>query len=672
MVQGSEVGAQAATVGRQDGDVEWRLAQRLGCGAGRGLPQLTSRVLPAVVLAGFFLLGLAFSVINPLWEALDEPEHFQYVKFLAERHVLPSSEVLLPSLVDRPPNELFQPPLYYALEAPFVGGIDLNRYVSWVRNPYFTWPNHPNRNAVAVHTLTEAWPYHGMVLGAHIMRAVSVAMGTLTLALIWLTARRLLGVRLGLFAALLAALTPVFLLSSASIDNDNAAALTSALALALLVRVLDAQRRVAGWFVAIGASLGLALLAKTNTVVLLPLPVVAALILALRERAVKRPGRAWRCVGRLAGCAIGLAAVAGWYFLRPGPARGFLTHYAANVPVVLHELTPGYAWGVWQEVFQTYWGSFGWEIVQLPDAFYLALKVMAALALLGLLLKLARRPRLNASKLIAAPRAGGLLLLGLALAGSLAAVVLWHGVQLDDGATAHARFILPALTSCAVFLALGLASLPRRLNVLASACTSGLAAVTVGAGLLTVAHSFGATAPVYGDAVSAGVQYHQPIRFEHAMELVGWNRVSLPQVPAGGTLRLRLFWASSYQVPSYPLVLQDARPNALRTLRILPPPGVLTKPDFDYSAFVRLANSTGQVIHDTDHGPGQGVGLLPHLWQPGEVIPDDWVVRIPATAKPGTYALQLGVYDYRNGAAVPTLAGQPVSVLGVEQVIPAN
>ncbi|MGH2468502.1 MAG: glycosyltransferase family 39 protein [Chloroflexota bacterium] len=636
------------------------------------MPRLTSRALPALLLAGFFVLGLAFSVINPLWEALDEPEHFQYVKFLAERHTLPSGGELLPSLVDRPPNELFQPPLYYALEAPFVAGIDLTRNVSWVRNPYFTWPDHPNRNAVAVHTLTEAWPYHGMVLGAHIMRAVSVMMGTLTLALIWLTARRLLGVRLGLFAALLAGLTPVFLLSSASIDNDNAAALTSALALALLVRVLYTEQRLAGWFVAVGASLGLALLAKTNTAVLLPLPVVAALILALRERAVKRPGCAWRCVARLAGCAAGVAAVAGWYFVRPSAADGFLAHYAANVPMALHELTPGYAWGVWQEVFQTYWGSFGWEIVRLPDAFYLPLKAVAALALLGLLLMLARRPRLNASKLITSPRAGALLLLALALAGSLAAVVLWHGVQLDDGATAHARFILPALTSCAVFLALGLASLPRGLNRVASACASGLAAVTVGAGLLAVAHSFGATAAVYGDAASAGVQHPQAVVFEHVMELVGWNRAGPAQVPAGGTLRLRLFWASSYTVPSYPLVLRDAPPNALRTLRILPPPDVLTRPDFDYSAFVRLADSAGQVIHDRDHGPGQGVGLLPHLWQPGEVIPDDWVIRIPGAAKPGTYALQLGVYDYRNGASIPTLAGQQVTVLGSERVIPAN
>ncbi|MHB8618992.1 MAG: glycosyltransferase family 39 protein [Chloroflexota bacterium] len=635
-------------------------------GYGR-LSRIRGALAPGLLLLGFLALSLALGVANPLWEALDEPEHFQYVKFIAERHQLPRVSQALPSLVDRPANELFQPPLYYVMAAPFVLAIHLDSYASWVRNPYFTWPGYPLRNGVAVHTLTERWPFHGMVLGAHVMRLVSSLMGMVSVGLIYLTARRLLRPRLALLAGLVSGLTPVFLMSSSSIDNDNAAALTSALSLLVITRLLWAENRRYLWFAALGVALGLALLAKANTIVLLPIGLFAAGLIFARDKSRQVPMAGPRFLLHLLMLAVALMATSGWYYFRKGSTDNYLSHYALRFGYVLHDLTPGYVWGVWREVFQTYWGSFGWDTFQLPAPFYLAFGLLTALAGAGWLTMLARNRCLPLKQAITNPRAAGCLLLGLTLAGSLGAVVLWHSVQLDDGATAHARFMLPALTASSILLAVGLDSLPFMVSRVAFPCLFAAQLAAAGYALRTLPVSFGGTLPVYGDARSAMIQHHDRVVFHKAMEVRGWTD-SAVQVKPGGDMRIRLFWQSSYEVPSYPLVLQDAKPGAVRVLRIPPPPGVLVRPDFDYSAFVRLVSRSNDVIHDRDHGPGTAIGLPPHAWQPGEVIPDDWTIRVPATAKPGVYRIEVGVYDYRNGAPILTRSGARFAVIGKQAI----
>ncbi len=608
-------------------------------------------------------------MVNPIWEALDEPEHFQYVKFLAEQRRLPRGDELLPSLVDRPPNELFQPPLYYLMEAPFVASLNLNSHISWVRNPYFTWAGHPLRNGVAVHTLTEAWPYQGQILGAHVMRALSSLMGAGAVLLIYLSAATMLPGPFALLAALVAALTPGFLLSSATIDNDNAATLTSALTVFLAIRVLYVKKRQWLAFGALGVAEGLALLSKANTAILLPLGILAALLLFWRERIGRVDAAALRLIARVSILVATIVGTAGTYYLHSERGTGgYLSYYLNDFGASLRQLTLQRIRGVWGVVFETYWGSYGWDVFHLPHPFYTAFKLVTLVAVVGCLFWLTRRLPRGYKSLALSPQAGSVLLLAVALSGSLLSVVLWNILQHDDGATSHARFIFPTLTASSLFIALGLWSLPRILRVAGFASLFALYLAVIGYSFMTLPKAFGPTAPVYGDVQSAGAQHSTNIPFGHAMEIVGWSNSGISPPNAGSQLQLRLFWSSSYTVPAYPFTPLHEGTQDLRALRVLPADNILVRPDFDYSAFVRLAGPNGTVIHDEDHGPGLGDGMLPHAWEPGEVVPDDWNIRIPAGIPSGPYDIQVGLYDYRDGKAITTISGKPFAVLGQLQL----
>jgi hypothetical protein len=210
-----------------------------------------------------------------------------------------------------------------------------------------------------------------------------------------------------------------------------------------------------------------------------------------------------------------------------------------------------------------------------------------------------------------------------------------------DGGTTHARFLFPAIAASSLLIVLGLSGLPRLARVVGFITLFGTCLATVGYSVYILPRSFGPTLPVYGDVASAGVQNMSKLAFASGMELIGWSRTEGRPVAPGQTLKLRLYWRT------------------------------LNPPDFDYSAYVRLRGPDGAVIHDDDHGPGLGIDLLPHKWQPGEVIPDDWAISVPATAKPGEYQIEVGVYDYRNLLAVQLPDNRVTAVIGTQQVAPS-
>ncbi len=584
-------------------------------------------------MAGIFGLSTAVNVATPLWENIDEPGHFQYAKFVAENHRLPSKTHELPKLSAEDVNCVNvrcvgrgtvtdQPPLYYVLAALFIGGIDLNEYVSWVPNPFFTWPNHPLRNGIAIQTLTDAWPYRGMVLGAHIIRAVSGLMGAGTLVVIYFA-----GVSLtrqhafGLAAAALAGLTPGYLLSTASISNDNAAALTGSLGLLCAVRTLTSKARRWFWLAMYGVALVLGIAAKDSLVFLVPVGFVLVLTLAFGagEGAWTRVGLVLGSIATGAG-AIGIAALV-W----PTPLRKLMDSLS-KVPQVVHTsiANPGCSYrcplplqGIWGGVpnmFETYWGSFGWETFHLPPPFYRPFLFFSLLAVVGVAVALVRAGRRTHTPDFHLPAFG---VLAAAFVILLLVVVYYDMAGHNDGGTTHGRFLFPALLSSSIFLAAGLWSLPRwgRWWALHGLICTCLAAI--GYALWIVPRSFGPVLPVYGDTVSAGVQDPRSVSFEKGIRLRGASYASLVVRP-GESMQLILFWDAIHRV------------------------------DFDYSAFVRLDNGQGTAIHGIDHGLGQPIGLLSHEWQRGEIIPDRWTIAIPAGTPPGEYAVQIGVYDYRD------------------------
>jgi len=534
--------------------------------------------------------------------------------------------------------------LYYAIGAVFVRLINLDADVSWVPNPYFTWPDHPLRNGAAIHTLTELWPYHGMVLGVHVLRLMSSLMGAGTVACAYLAALALTGRRqFALATGGLVALTPGFLMSSALVTNDNIAASTGSLALLVGVKVLKADSRRWLWALLFIASIGLAYASKPDTLFLVPAAVILGLIVFPRSPLwpmVRRlPWRVWITAFAAAGFFIAVALAIHSYtshlrntliLVRLGTIKAaFISARLAPCP---HCVKGQWLWGAVPDLYDTFWGSFGWETFHLPLTFYQVLFAFCALGAGGLLyggvrwLRMGHRPSLAPWAFFASA------------ATVLFVVVVYRAMSTHgDGGTTHGRFLFPVIVAILAILALGLWSLPRAISGLAFGGLFLTLLATVGYSLWTVSHAF-IWAPVYGDALSAGVQHAKAVSFEKGMDLAGF---SLPsnRVAPGQQLHLRLFW--------------DARRPV----------------DFDYSAFVRLEDAAGHIIHNQDHVPGVEIGLLTHQWQPGEVIPDDWTLAIPTDASPGPYRLAVGVYDYRNLKPLLDQAASPATTMGTVAIM---
>ncbi|HEX6512681.1 MAG TPA: glycosyltransferase family 39 protein, partial [Chloroflexota bacterium] len=499
--------------------------------------------------------------------------------------------------------------------------------------------NYPGRNDVAVHTLTEQWPYRGMVLGAHVMRAVSSVMGAVSVALVAAIAWTVTGSSaVALLAAGAAALTPGFLLASATIDNDNAAVLASTGSLLVLMKAMSKPRSWP-WFAGFGAAAGLALLAKANTYFLAPLGLAAVALLFVRERLQRRAGALGRAAANAGLLLGGLVLSAGWFYLLPRQAGGrFLSEYASDANVLdFMASRPDRLWGTIRNVFETYWGSFGWEVFHLPQPWYVACLGVCLVSLGGWLLGGVRTGWGGAWRMVARETRGQqLLVLGLGTLLLLASIVHLNLATHDAGATAHARFLFPALAATSLGLAYGLWRLPGLARPLGVTALLGISLGVIGFSLATIPPAFEQTAlPVYSDLDSAQAEHRISVTFDKAgIGLSGWTLAPSSDLRPGGQLIVTLLWAAG--IP----------------------------PKADYSAVLRLTDKTGNVVHDQDHAPGTAIMLPSSLWRPGEIVPDAWQVAIPPDTAPGPYSIEVGVYDYRDGT--PILAGGtlPAATIG--------
>lgn len=64
-----------------------------------------------------------------------------------------------------------------------------------------------------------------------------------------------------------------------------------------------------------------------------------------------------------------------------------------------------------------------------------------------------------------------------------------------------------------------------------------------------------------------------------------------------------------------------------------------------YTGFVHLIGPDGQLVAQDDHELGRGF-FSTRLWQPGEVVHEEYALTIPDDAPPGQYSLQVGVYSF--------------------------
>ena len=81
-----------------------------------------------------------------------------------------------------------------------------------------------------------------------------------------------------------------------------------------------------------------------------------------------------------------------------------------------------------------------------------------------------------------------------------------------------------------------------------------------------------------------------------------------------------------------------------------------TSPELDYTVFVHLLDSAGQLVVNADSPPLSGQ-YPSTIWTPGEQILDSHILPLPDSLTPGEYQLAIGLYDQPRGERLPVATG---------------
>jgi hypothetical protein len=139
-----------------------------------------------------------------------------------------------------------------------------------------------------------------------------------------------------------------------------------------------------------------------------------------------------------------------------------------------------------------------------------------------------------------------------------------------------------------------------------------------GVALATRPHQF----EVPAMAVTTDIAFGNSVQ----LKLLGYDPSTVPPVP-GDTLSLTLYWQAVAEMKT------------------------------DYTVFVQLLNSAGQVIAQVDQQPLAGAAPT-MTWLPGEILADSYTLTLPADLPPGDYHLIAGLYNAVTGERLPSGAGQ--------------
>ena len=287
------------------------------------------RALEAVSLAVYLALAAGYACIIPPGSGPDEPDHLAYVRSLAVNHQLPA----LPNgPLSRDPGRIVtpqaqHPPAYYLLVTP----------VYWL-------------------TGGATVPFY------RVARLVSVLLGLGAILLIRRAAQLVFPTRASVLAltVLFASTFGTLQYVSGTLNNESLAALTVSAGLYFAARAMAGARPVLPMAL-LGVALGLGLLVKLTTSVLVGVMLVVACSLAVRK------------TGRLAGLAagarllgvavLGTALVSGWWFVRNNRLYGIPTVRAHHRPaaeawtdlLLYPELCGAVALGNLEELLRSLW-----------------------------------------------------------------------------------------------------------------------------------------------------------------------------------------------------------------------------------------------------------------------------------------------------------------------------
>ncbi|MEJ5310451.1 MAG: glycosyltransferase family 39 protein [Anaerolineae bacterium] len=581
-----------------------------------------------VILLAYLSLGLAYGVVLPPFENLDELEHFEVIRYVAGTgrlpvHGAPDVEAY------QMHQEISQPPLYYLVSAGLVRLLGLRAEDApdfWRLNPRVACgPEAPhlydNRAVLRHDPHREAFPWRGALLTLHVLRLFSTCLQAVTVIGAFALGRQLFPGRpaIPLLGAAVVAFNPQFLLVASGVNNDNLVTPLATLVLWLTARAWQERRLDWSRALRLGVLCGAAGLSKlSGWLTLLP---CAALFGALwLYRAAPRPVLTARALL----IPLTALAVGSWWFWRNWQLYGDVTALQPMLALVGERgwSTP---WQGLQEaglMFRSFWGQLPCAFY--PPGFYILYGLLTGLSVVGLLWGWRRLRVVERSML-------------LALMGWFASITFswlrWNMMTPAPGG----RLLFPALPAVALVMATGLTRLwsPRHsaADRVAQIVTLALAlsAWWTGARILP---AFFAPPRVLASPHSVAVA-----RPAHPLEAVFADTIHLRGYDLtvderGQHLQMTLYWqADAPPVEDYLLALQ-----LVSTI-----PG----------------DTTQRWTYDS--WPGRG-NYPTRAWQPGALIVDRYRFDLPpAHLVTRAWDLHLALYQEESGARLPVmLDGVPV------------
>jgi hypothetical protein len=396
------------------------------------------RLVPALLLASYFVFACAFAVLVPPLEAPDEPEHIAYINYVATRGRLPNQD----DPDQRAAGQGHQPPLYYLLTGLVFRALPCDAVVTVAPTVNHRYPPRLLReHSVPLfnHRAGSFFPTPGDRVRFYGLRLVNVLVGAANLLLMLRVA--------GLFfpdspwrfvPPLFVATLPQYLFLSAVITNDDLANLFATAVVYASFRILAAPDRVRPYVMS-GLCLGLGILTKKTLLVLVP-PVGLLLLVTLL--------RAPRAAGRTLIVPAGALLVSGWYFVRNRLLYGeWLASQMElrTLPTIvdIKSLDNPYFRKVFPEWFLTSLvGRFGWMNLRLPGLCYVAYAFLAVACLPGL-----------CGRLVAARFRDGQILMAFAYVASTLAGIVYYNLSFSQP---QGRYLFPVLSVLTVLATIGL------------------------------------------------------------------------------------------------------------------------------------------------------------------------------------------------------------------------
>ncbi len=561
----------------------------------------------AVILGAFATLAIAYSVVVPLGEAPDEASHWSYVQYLTMHQRLPSTDGAVA-------GEAHQPPLYYLLGA----------LVSfWVPDQQFELQANPDWDPLnseipnlLLHTRQEDFPYHGGALAWHLVRLVSIILGTITVWATYHLAQELFpGNRwLALTAATFVAFIPQFTFLSAVVNNDNLVITLASLCLLLFLRSERDARPII--FALVGILLGLAVLAKLSALVLW-----APLALLMLVRKPLPIGQ------RVARFTLTFA-------LATGIASSWIIYNAIvfGDPAGFARMAEGFSrtqamtradWVIYADrMYWSFWGKFGGMTnIGMPLGVYAALTMFLILGLVGDLF-LIKDWRANRLPNVAQQ---GMLTFGLFGIILIASHIQFVNTMLGID---QARQIFPALPPLGVLVAAGILRLVRKPVVPALIVMSAMGVIGL-TNTFTIASAYTSTSQFA--IIASANPSSSSMDFGNQIRVLAF-RIDPRSVAPGDTVTVEVQWQA------------------------------LTNISENYWLLLQLGGATDLVVNK--EGVPSGGRLTTDWWQKDQVLTSSHRLVIPSDLESGPYLLQLGLH--------PSGRWDWLSVRGVEMLTLGN